>query len=278
MDGAELRYVREGSGRACLIIGSALYYPRTFSHAFKRQLDCTFVSMRTFTPSAQPRSDGAYDMDVVADDIEAVRAALGLSPTIIVGHSMHALMAVEYARRYPANVTHLAMIGMVPAWGAETDHSYADMTTHRRMRQRNHDERQRAKADPALRSPGQRIVDNYLADGALFAKRWPRGRTRPSAHSWATALRAGRSGRRRRPDFAARFEGDGGRSGRAARESARTRRPVARGPVGGGRGDEGVAGREGGVTPRWTPSGDHAGARVPPRRNGLCLIKAGLRI
>ena len=66
-----------------------------------------------------------YSLEQISDDIELVRTELGLGPIVIIGHSGHALMALEYAKRYPESVSHVVMIGIAPDL-SETSHDEAD--------------------------------------------------------------------------------------------------------------------------------------------------------
>ena len=63
-------------------------------------------------PEAMPTSE--YSLQQISDDIELVRKELGLGPIIIIGHSGNALLALEYAKRYPESVSHVVMIGIAP--------------------------------------------------------------------------------------------------------------------------------------------------------------------
>lgn len=51
-----------------------------------------------------------FQLDTLADDIELIRKKLGFDQVIVMGHSGHAYMALEYAKRYPAHVSHLVML------------------------------------------------------------------------------------------------------------------------------------------------------------------------
>jgi proline iminopeptidase len=55
-----------------------------------------------------------FALDRLLDDIERARQELGLGRVAVLGHSGHALMALEYAKKYPAHVSHVIMIGMAP--------------------------------------------------------------------------------------------------------------------------------------------------------------------
>ena len=117
----QLGYTVEGKGRPALVIGSAVYYPRTFSQALRQSLKLAFVDHRGFAPVTGEVSAADFSFDTVLEDIERVRQHLGLGRVVIIGHSGHGYMALEYAKRYPQHVSHVVMIGTGPS------HSAADM-------------------------------------------------------------------------------------------------------------------------------------------------------
>lgn len=119
-----LRYSVEGTGAPAIVIGSAVYYPRTFSANLRRQLRLVFVDHRGFALPAGDVDASEYALDVILDDIERVRAQLGLDRVIIVGHSGHGYMALEYAKKYPQRVSHVVMI----ATGPSHDSGHAQLT------------------------------------------------------------------------------------------------------------------------------------------------------
>jgi pimeloyl-ACP methyl ester carboxylesterase len=59
---------------------------------------------------ASDAPEGAYAMDVFADDVAALCAALGIADAVVVGHSMGGIVAFEMARRHPERVAGLVMI------------------------------------------------------------------------------------------------------------------------------------------------------------------------
>lgn len=114
----ELGYAVEGRGRPALVIGSAVYYPRTFSAALREALKLVFVDHRGF---ARPVGDaGAHDggLEAVLEDMEQVRRHLGLDEVVVIGHSGHGYMALEYAKRYPRHVSHVVLIATGPSHSA----------------------------------------------------------------------------------------------------------------------------------------------------------------
>jgi proline iminopeptidase len=55
---------------------------------------------------------------VVLDDIDLVRRHFGHEKVIVIGHSGHGTMALEYAKRHPRHVSHVVMIGAGPSHSA----------------------------------------------------------------------------------------------------------------------------------------------------------------
>ena len=69
-----------------------------------------FVDHRGFSPPYDCKDTAQFQLDSLIDDIELVRKELGFDKIIVMGHSGHAFMALEYAKKYPANVSHLVMM------------------------------------------------------------------------------------------------------------------------------------------------------------------------
>jgi proline iminopeptidase len=126
IDGFKLKYRIEGEGPDTLVIGSALYYPRSFSQNLRKSLRLHFVDYRGFAEGPEVE----LTFETLLDDIERVRHKLGLTTCIIIGHSAHGLLALEYAKKYKGHVSHVVIIGMPP-------HMRPD---HVAMAQRNWDE------------------------------------------------------------------------------------------------------------------------------------------
>jgi proline iminopeptidase len=116
VDGCELPYVREGYGPSMMIIGSASYYQKTFSHRLRQHFDLIFADARHVVPSYAPASDALQrlTLDTFADDVEAVRQQVGIDRIAVLGHSVHAQIALAYARKYAHRTSHLILVGGVP--------------------------------------------------------------------------------------------------------------------------------------------------------------------
>jgi proline iminopeptidase len=121
VDGCELTYVREGHGSSLIVIGSAIYYQKTFSHRLRQHFDLIFADARHVVPSYAPGSDARQrlTLDTFADDVEAVRQHVGVDRMAVFGHSIHAQIALAYARKYAHRTSHLILVGGVPYAFAE---------------------------------------------------------------------------------------------------------------------------------------------------------------
>lgn len=116
--GFELAYAVEGQGVPALVIGSAVYYPRTFSQNLRQSLQLIFVDHRGFANASRNPEPADFTLDVVLEDADLVRRHLGHEKVIVIGHSGHGYMALEYAKRYPQHVSHVVMIGTGPSHSA----------------------------------------------------------------------------------------------------------------------------------------------------------------
>ena len=92
--GFKLQYIIEGNGTPTIVVGSSLYYARTFSNNLRNHLKLVFVDHRGFSPH-DCKNTAQFQLDTLVDDIELVRQALGFEQVILIGHSGHAYMALE---------------------------------------------------------------------------------------------------------------------------------------------------------------------------------------
>jgi proline iminopeptidase len=114
VDGIDLPYIREGTGLPCLIYGISQYHSKSFSADFKSHFQCTFVDSRCVVPSASIDTLAPFTIDAAVKEIEGIRKALHMQKFILIGHSILGLVVLEYAKRYPDNVSHVIAIGTVP--------------------------------------------------------------------------------------------------------------------------------------------------------------------
>jgi proline iminopeptidase len=117
VDGSKLQYSVRGEGRPCLVIGSSVYYPRTFSTSLYRHLKFYFVDMKWFAKDYAPEKLDSVNIRSIVDDVEEIRRKLRLDVPLIMGHSIHGTIASEYVKRYPGKVAGLIIIGSPCEWG-----------------------------------------------------------------------------------------------------------------------------------------------------------------
>ncbi|MFC8506892.1 alpha/beta fold hydrolase [Streptomyces sp. NPDC057411] len=119
-DGTRLAYRRTGTGSTgtastgipllCLPGGPA-------DSAYLGDLGGLFAHRALLVPdlrgtgrSALPADPASYRCDRLVDDVEALRAHLGLDRIDLLGHSAGANLAVQYAARHPHRVRRLALV------------------------------------------------------------------------------------------------------------------------------------------------------------------------
>ncbi|MFC2165368.1 alpha/beta fold hydrolase [Acidobacteriota bacterium] len=170
--GGKLNYVIEGSGIPCLVVGSSVYYPRTFSQELRKHFKFIFMDLRHFTPSDDSLEIDKISLSTYADDIEHVRKALGLDRICIMGHSMHSLMAYEYACKYPENTSHVVMIGIFPVGFVEGTKASSkfwaeDASDERKMTHKKNWEQVPAEEIKKL-SQSEALIKTYVTNRAMY--------------------------------------------------------------------------------------------------------------
>jgi proline iminopeptidase len=111
--GAELCYKLQGTGPAC-IVPTAIGTP-----PYERQLEglgaCFTLAIVDLRGGGRSTGDPAgLTLDVLADDLDAVRRDIGAERALVLGHSTVGILAVEYARRRPTSISHVISVGMPP--------------------------------------------------------------------------------------------------------------------------------------------------------------------
>ncbi|MEM8887172.1 MAG: alpha/beta hydrolase, partial [Bacteroidota bacterium] len=119
IDESTLDFKIEGNGRDCLVIGSSVYYPRTFSAELRKHLRMHFVDLKWFAKGYQKEELSQVDIASIVEDVEQIREELGLEKPLIMGHSIHGTIATEYVKAYPDAVAGLVVIGSPAQWGNE---------------------------------------------------------------------------------------------------------------------------------------------------------------
>lgn len=120
VDNSQLSYVVEGKGKACLVIGSSIYYPRTFSEDLRKHLKMYFVDLKWFAKGYETEDLDSVNIASIVGDVEQIREALGLEKPLILGHSIHGTIATEYVKKHGDKVSGLIVIGSPAEWGNTT--------------------------------------------------------------------------------------------------------------------------------------------------------------
>jgi pimeloyl-ACP methyl ester carboxylesterase len=114
--GVRLNYERAGGGEPELLFipgwccDHTAFQPQ-FDH-FARAHGVTSLDLRGCGKSDAP--EGGYSIPQLADDVVAVCDAAGIERTVVVGHSLGGMIAVELAARYPSLASALVLVDPGP--------------------------------------------------------------------------------------------------------------------------------------------------------------------
>ena len=122
---AELYVEEEGSGTTLVLInggpgGTHHYFHPWFGRAadFARVV---YYDQRGCGLSDWEPGEEGYSVDQAADDLEALRTALGTGEWVLLGYSYGGFLAQWYAIRYPENVAGLVLLGASPGMWIEME-------------------------------------------------------------------------------------------------------------------------------------------------------------
>ena len=82
VNGSKLDYVVQGRGPNCLIIGSSVYYPKTFSEKLRKKLRLIFVDLKWFAKDHVAENITDMTLSSIIADVEAIRQEMGLEKPI----------------------------------------------------------------------------------------------------------------------------------------------------------------------------------------------------
>lgn len=78
VDDFKLNYAIKGTGYPTLIIGSSVYYPRTFSLDLEKHLQLIFIDHRGFGETYKKTDNSDFELEKLIDDIEVLRKHLNI--------------------------------------------------------------------------------------------------------------------------------------------------------------------------------------------------------
>lgn len=165
----QLDYRIEGVGDPAIVIGFPNYYTRVFSAGLRSHLKLVFIDHRGSAPSPRPVPVSEFSLDRISDDIELIRTELALGKVAIIGHSGQALMALEYAKKYPESVSHVVMIGIAPDLGdasnAQAQRYWDESASSERKAAFERNWHGAAADAPEEDFPGQNFIRTYVRNG-----------------------------------------------------------------------------------------------------------------
>jgi proline iminopeptidase len=165
VEGAELHYVVEGKGTPWLGLGHSESQRRILSQELRNHFKLVFVDLRHDDQSNSSLEISKITLDTYLDDIDKVRRTLGLDKAAVFGHSIHSYIALEYARKYPKNTSHVVMTGFTPyslAAGVADEFWESDASAERKMVLKQNWEK--ITEDELSRMPSkERVVKTYTA-------------------------------------------------------------------------------------------------------------------
>ncbi len=172
VNGEKLFYEIEGTGIPCLVPSMAGFpiYRRTLSQKLREHIQFIFVDMRACGGSTGAVEDLSFD--VLADDLDQLRKSLGFDKTAILGHSAHGLLALEYARRYQSQTSHIIVIGSPPMWTNEMlseNQAYWEAAASDERKELLQQNLSRFNAEPHDGvSPGDMFILQYVTMGPMY--------------------------------------------------------------------------------------------------------------
>jgi proline iminopeptidase len=113
-----LFYTRSGSGVPCLVMHGGLGLDHTYLRGLdiiSDVLDLVYYDHRHNGRSGRPPLESVTHAQL-ADDAEGLRQHLSLGKVVVLGHSYGGFIALEYALRYPASVSHLILLDTAPVF------------------------------------------------------------------------------------------------------------------------------------------------------------------
>jgi pimeloyl-ACP methyl ester carboxylesterase len=114
-DGTQLWFETAGSGPPLLFaheLGADARQWRGQARAFSGRFRCITPNARGYPPSEVPGEDDAYLWDRFAGDVGAVLDAAGEQRAVLIGWSMGAYAALQFARLNPGRVRGLVLVGI----------------------------------------------------------------------------------------------------------------------------------------------------------------------
>jgi proline iminopeptidase len=155
------------------VMGTSTYYARAFSQDLRDHFELIFVDSRHFMPSSQPTKEElqSLTLETFADDLEAVRTQLAIDEWTVLGHSLHAQIALAYASKYPDRTSRLVLVAGVPfsfAELAKIQETFWNENASQERKEHHTANRTAIEGALAAAAEGRRFVVDYIGNAALY--------------------------------------------------------------------------------------------------------------
>jgi proline iminopeptidase len=178
VDGIDLHYKIEGTGKPILVLNGSSLTP-ILSKKLREQCQLIFVDTRCFIPIETPLNLASWTIETYADDIETIRKALKLEKIGVLGHSAFGFLPLEYAIKYPDNISYAIVIGTPPflynnKYSEEAEKYWETQASEERKIafQKSMKELEVISNSETERTPTQIWVDNYISLTPKFWYDW----------------------------------------------------------------------------------------------------------
>ena len=163
--GLNVHYETEGSGLPVVIpsLAGSSFYERSFFNHMRSEIQVTNVELRG------NRSDvgqiESLTIEQLSDSFRDFLDRIKLKKAIVVGHSGHGFLAMDFAARHPDRVSHLILVGAAPTFGSDFEAEgakYWEMLASPERKQIDAENQQRSVAERPRLSPQDAIVRMYV--------------------------------------------------------------------------------------------------------------------
>ena len=124
-----------GTGEPLLVLhgGPGLHHDYLSPHFEKlaKEYQIIFYDQRGCGKTDFPQDTSSMNIASYVEDLEAIRNHLGLDKVNLVGHSWGSLLAINYAKKYPANLSRLILISPAPANADYFDETFSNIQRKR---------------------------------------------------------------------------------------------------------------------------------------------------
>jgi proline iminopeptidase len=168
----DIFYTVAGEGLPCLVpsLAGTPIYERTFTPALGGDLRLIFAELRANRTAVGDVA--ALTLRALTEDVDALRQALGFERLAVLGHSAHSVVALAYAAQFPERVSHVIIVGGLPALAptfGEERARYWEVVASPERKQRLAENHARLTSEvSAGLSPSERLRVTYAADGPLY--------------------------------------------------------------------------------------------------------------